>query len=143
MKRIIFISFLFITVMATDAMAACTDKFQARLVVLLGDKTVCKADGSGGFEWQEYHKLPNNRANNLIDYKKGPTDPVDPTKAVGRWVVAKGGSPDATITYNYGPGAVYTYKVHGPDGGPFSFCDATTGQEVVGGAYLVPGQGPC
>lgn len=71
----------------------------ADITTLLSGKTVCAT--SGGDRWQEYHAA--NGA--LIDYKKGASDPVDPTKTVGSW--SANGS---AITYNYTDGGSSSYS---------------------------------
>lgn len=77
-------------------------------------KTVCATIGSQ--KWQEYHKPGGD----LIDYKKGPTNPVDPSKKVGTWSTGGNGS-NSLVTYNYGTGGSYSYKVH-LNGGTYTFC---------------------
>lgn len=71
----------------------------ADITTLLSGKTVCAT--SGGDRWQEYHQAGGA----LIDYKKGPSDPVDPTKTVGGW--SANGS---AITYNYTDGGISSYS---------------------------------
>lgn len=103
----------------------------ADLVALLGNRTVCAA--AGGEEWQEYHRGTNAAGGQLIDYKKGPTDPVDPTETVGRWSVQ-----GEEVVYNYLGSGAYAHAVC-QSGNTLSFC----GQRTVTGATLRNGQVAC
>jgi len=99
-------------------------------------KTVCATIGSQ--KWQEYHG-GGLTGGSLIDYKKGPSDPVDPTKTVGSWNTS-GTDASSQVTYNYGSGGSYSYAVH-LSGGTYTLCG-------VGGAptldvTLLPGPGSC
>ena len=112
----------------------------AGLQALLSGKTVCAAVGSE--RWQEYHQPGGG----LVDWKKGPTDPVDPTKQVGTWSVTSvpvGSSSNTrdTVTYNYGTGGSYTYYVC-QNASTYTFA-ATAGSTVVAGATLLQGQVAC
>lgn len=80
----------------------------------LSGKTVCATLGSQ--KWQEYHQPGGS----LIDYKKGPSDPVDPTKTVGTWSTSGNGN-NSRVTYNYGTGGSYSYEVH-LSGGTYTLC---------------------
>lgn len=120
----------------------------------LGGMTVCKMNAANtDWEWQEFHRTtggPNTP--NLIDYKKGPDHPVDPTAPVGSWSIntdnPQGGGNDditQTVTYNYGGTSIYTFSVwaQGPGGtGPYNFCSEQGATDVLN-ATLISGQGPC
>ncbi|MGC1818828.1 MAG: hypothetical protein WA900_14375 [Casimicrobiaceae bacterium] len=105
--------------------------------VLTGN-TVCATLGSD--KWQEYHQTGGN----LYDYKKGPSDPVDPTTQVGTWGISGNGS-NSVISYTYGS-TTYTYSFCGlPAGGPYTsynFQPNTTGS-LVTGATVHAGQVGC
>jgi|SRR6516225_9975511 len=66
----------------------------------------------------------------VVDYKKGPNDPVDPTTPVGTYNISNNGNAAATVTYTYGASS-YGYAVYAnpgttiPNPGSYSFC--TTG----------------
>lgn len=116
-----------ILVLAADAaMAACsapaatqvknTGNNDALTALLLGN-TVCTI--SGGDRWQEEH----HAGGVLKDFKKGPSDKVDPTKQVGTWAVMGMGA-TTTVTYNYGNGGTHSYTVWNNGGGSYSFCGA-------------------
>jgi hypothetical protein len=68
---------------------------------------------NNALQWQEYHQPGGD----LIDYKKGNNDPVDPTIKVGTWNIS-----GDSVTYTYGPGSSYTYGVFN-DNGNYSFCN--------------------
>ena len=96
-------------------------------------KTVCATIRNQN--WQEYH----NPGGTLIDYKRGPSHPVDPSKRVGTWGTSGNGD-SSQVTYNYGTGGSQSYKVH-LNGGTYTFCG-------VGGAptldvTLLSGQVSC
>ena len=76
----------------------------ADITTLLSGKTVCAT--SGGDRWQEYHKTGGA----LIDWKKGSSDAVDPTKQVGTWVASTTGGGSGQITYTYTDGGTSTYS---------------------------------
>jgi hypothetical protein len=64
-------------------------------------KTVCVGN-SPNWAAQETHIAPNV----LKDYKKGPTDQVDPTTTIGTWSMD-----GQKVKYNYGS-TTYTYKAY-------------------------------
>lgn len=103
------------------AVAACTGNAmnQNQLNNTFPGNTVCAERGAD--RWQEFHQVGGA----LIDYKKGPSDPVDPTKQVGNWSVSGTGN-NARMVYNYGSGGTYSYQVFS-NGGTYSFCN---GNEV-------------
>jgi hypothetical protein len=78
---------------------------------------------------------------NIIDYKKGPTDKVDPTKTVGAYFNNEN---SLTMTYTYISGSTpYTYTIWGPTAAnTYDFClNGTT--PLPGGVRVVSGQVPC
>jgi hypothetical protein len=93
----------------------------------------------GSEKWNESLGNTNtgNNADNgtVTDYKKGAGDPVDPTGTVGTWTIA-----NDTITYNYGPGAIFTYSVTGT--GPYTFCDVGTSATLVVSVSTSPTASP-
>ena len=64
----------------------------------------------------------------LIEWAKGPNDPVDPTHQVGTWL-ANGRA--GTVTYSYNGGGSYTWLVYGDGGGVYSFCTGANGTAVA------------
>jgi len=93
----------------------------------LSGNTICTSDS------QEEHRLGNQ----LWDYKKGPSDPVDPTAQVGGWSIS-----DTDVTYTYGTNS-YTFtlfKNTTTSPTPYTFCNGTTPAvevtQIVGGTEI-------
>jgi hypothetical protein len=98
--------------------------------------TLCAVRGSD--KWQEYHQTGGT----LIDYKRGPGHPVDPTEAVGTWSATNGAN--ATLTHAYTGGSSWVWAVcreGGPTGTAFTFVSTTGG--TITGATVVAGQVAC
>jgi hypothetical protein len=130
-------SLLLLTCISGQATAAPCDGPSrvtgAALSTLISGNTVCATRGAD--RWQEQHRTGGQ----LWDYKKGPTDPVDPTTQVGTWSISGN-----NVTYSYmgeGPVPSYTYSVHGS--GTYSFCTRVNGSEIVSGAIFLPGSTSC
>jgi len=74
----------------------------AGIVAAFGGNTVCGTPtasytGNPSDRWQEAHVGDSPAGGELIDYKLGPDDPVDPSKTVGSWQVEVGvEDPNAT-----------------------------------------------
>lgn len=117
--------------LAGQAAAACagTALDQTQLSNTFSNNTVCAQRGTD--RWQEYHQGTGSGA--LIDWKKGPSDAVDPSKQVGTWSATSSG-----LAYNYGSGGNYTYQVFDNNNGTYSFC---SGAEMV--VRVRSGQGAC
>lgn len=79
------------------------------VTLALTGNTMCAVRGSD--RWQELHRADFA----LIDYKRGPGHPVDPTEQVGTWTSNDAAS---TVTHNYGTGGVFTWLVCRPAGPP-------------------------
>lgn len=134
MKRLMVTSIVLLAGISGEAMADCSaPQVTGRaLPALIAGNTVCAV--RGGEKWQEQHRAGGA----LWDYKKGANDPVDPSEQVGTWST---NFTAGSVTYAYTGGPSYTYTVHGPTGGPYSFC--TGGTEVVGGATFKIGYQSC
>lgn len=104
----------------------------AALTNLITGNTVCATRGAE--MWQEQHRAGGD----LWNYKGGPGHPVDPSKQVGTWSIARN-----FVTYCYTGGTCYSYSVHGSGFGPYSFCTRVNGTEVVSGAMFKPGSSSC
>ena len=75
---------------------------------LLVGKYAC---GSSGTEkWDEI--LAGTNSGSVTDYKKGPSDPRDPSAVVGSYTI---NNQTNTITYNYTSGGSYTYTIEDPN----------------------------
>jgi len=85
--------------------------------------------------WNELHN-----GTQVLDYKKGPADPTDPSDTpahpTGTYTVI--GSATGTVTYNYGAGGTYGFNILANQSGtnPFSssggysFCTTTGGTNL-------------
>ena len=134
MKRILLTSIVALAgftgaaVAQTSGCAQNTRVTGSALTTLVSGNTVCATRGAD--RWQEQHRVGGQ----LWDFKKGPSDPVDPTSQVGTWAIV---SNDVIHSYTGGPS--FTYSIHGS--GPYSFC--ANGTAVVSGATFQRGSGNC
>ena len=80
-------------------------------------------------QWNELHS--GGASGTVTDFKKGPSDPVDPSEQVGTYTITAGsGASYDRIQYNYGSGGTYTYAITpkaGTTAGTYSFCNISTG----------------
>jgi hypothetical protein len=94
---------------------------QAGVTALVVGKTACYPVGGPPWENQEYLA-----GGTITDYKKGPSDPVDPQKVVGGYTI----NGDGSVTYTYGTAPSFTYVVWGPSDtgavGLYDFCNTGT-----------------
>ena len=136
MKRILLTSIVALAgftgaaVAQTSGCAQNTRVTGSALTTLVSGNTVCATRGAD--RWQEQHRVGGQ----LWDFKKGPSDPVDPTSQVGTWAIASN-----NVIYSYTGGPSFTYSIHGS--GPYSFCTAPNGTAVVSGAIFRPGSSSC
>jgi hypothetical protein len=112
---------------SAPVLADCNSPLVADAASALQNNTVCATLGRE--RWQEFHAPGGN----LIDYKKGPSDRVDPSKSVGSWSASAD-----TVTYDYGRGGTFRYQLHNNGGGSYTFC-GTRNIDAV----LRPGQVAC
>lgn len=119
--------------LSTSGVASAACQGQPTAATVLSGKTLCVTK-SNGDRFQEFHQGASS--GDLIDYKLGPTDRVDPTKKVGTWR-AEGN----TVVYDYGPGLVYRYTVF-RRGNSNNFCLEGNNEEITPTAVL-DAQGPC
>ena len=142
MKQLIFTGALLLaSAMTGEAMAQCTTgrvNSVSALTTLLSGNTICVSNGAGGWDSQEEHIAGGV----LMDYKKGPSDRVDPTKVLGTWHVSGPALPPANtiVTYNYTawtPNQSYAYLVYlnsgtlNQAGSTYAFCTSPGGTPVV------------
>ena len=106
---------------------------------LLGGKMVCA--NLGNEQWQEWHN--GTTSGPVVDYKKGPGDPVDPSETVGSYAISANGAADATVAYTYGS-STYRYAVC-QNGTSVAFCGASFGGRDILGAVVsaAPGLQSC
>ena len=112
----------------------------------LSGLTIC-ATATNGDRWQEYHRSDGR----LIEYAKGPSDPIDPTHDVGTWSGLTFNAADSTsrATYNYTGGSSYTFEVwqdsSGGSGTAWYYCGAGAGNttRVATITGRLPGQVAC
>ncbi len=120
MIRMIVLASIATLVLAPGAQAQCscatnqvtnsaTDSNAQNLSTTLSGHTVCVAKSGGGWQHQEWHQGgPASGA--IIDYKKGPADPIDPTTALGTWST-NGTGASSRIIYSYSGGSIGVYAV--------------------------------
>ena len=96
----------------------------ATLRTTLSGNTVC-VGSAPNFEAQEQHVSGGT----LKDYKRGASDPVDPTQTIGTWATSGSGS-NTIITYNYTGGPSYSYNVC-KSGSNLGFCPSGTTTPTV------------
>lgn len=100
----------------------------AEIQGFIGNNTLCA--NSSTEKWQEFHEGASG--GNLKDYKKGPSDPVDPTATVGSWSTTasgNGANQDDRLVHTYG-GTPYSWQV-------FSDCNNTSYRLVGSLTYTV------
>jgi hypothetical protein len=95
--------------------------------------TICAA--RGGDRWQEFHQAGGA----LIDWKRGSTDKVDPTKQVGTWASSNGAN--ATVRHTYTPSGTFEWAICIASPGTYTLVSSAAG--TVTGATIFAGQGAC
>lgn len=109
------------TSMATCAAPSVRVNTKAAMATLLTGNTACVPPVTQPtMESQELHVSGGA----LIDYKRGPGHPVDPSTQVGTWSVTGTDGRGVFVTYDYGGGKIYTYAVWNNGDGTHSFCSA-------------------
>lgn len=107
--------------------------------LLVGGTYACGAQSRQ--QWDEF--LTGGSSGTIADYKKGPSDKIDPTVIIGTYAITpgnatnNGGNPSAydTITYSYAAGGTFTYVVNRPygqvtSGSSYTFYDITGGNSI-------------
>jgi len=124
-----------LTLVTGGAMAVCpgTPLTGAAISSLLTGNTVCVGT-AGNWAAQELHVSDGS----LVDYKRGPGHPVDPTEPVGSWSVD---ATAGTVSHNYGAGGTYTYKISANGGTSYSFCSTSGAPEIL--SNVKTGGGGC
>ncbi len=97
---------------------------------LLSGNTVCVGNPPT-WNWQEEH----HPGGALVDYKRGPGHPVDPTKQVGSWQIS-----GDNVVYTYNGGGSFGFQIWNNGDGSYSFCGIIgTGNQID--AIIKPGTG--
>jgi hypothetical protein len=119
-----------------SAMAQCATPIATQaLRTLLTNNTAC-VGSTPNAQWSEWHN-----AGTLVDWKKGPSDPRDPTTTVGTYVISANGDNGGRVTYTYGINS-YSYAVQAATVPIYTFCPLTGGGATLS-VTIKPGQGPC
>lgn len=105
---------------------------------LAGGKTLCAVRNAD--KWQEFHQGGPN-SGNLFDYKRGPTDPVDPTSKVGTWTAANGAN--SLLTHSYTGGSSYSWLVCQVGASSTYTLVSTAAAGTINGATFAAGQVAC
>ena len=142
MKKFVLVAVMASSLVSAQAIAACDNPSRLSgpaISALLAGNTVCvPATTIATMTWQELHQGTSGGA--LVDYKRGPGHPVDPSETVGTWTVTGQGSSPGTVVHNYGSGGSYTDTVHSTSiSNIYSFCVGLT--EIV--ARVKSGGGAC
>ena len=143
MKKIVLVAVMAGSLVSGQAMAACTAATRLAgpaIITLLAGNTVCVPTATIlTMTWQELHS--GTSGGPLIDYKRGPSHPVDPSETVGTWTVNGTEQGNSSVTHAYsGGGGTYTYTVHSTTVSDiYSFCVGAT--EIV--ARVKSGGGAC
>lgn len=141
MNKLSMVGGVFVICLAGETLASsCSDSqvTGADLVNLISGNTVCAT--FDGDRWQEQHRAGGA----LWDYKKGPSDPVDPTKRVGDWaIIPNRNGVEEIVRYSYPQS--YQYTVHGTGvvGTLHSFCGSFDGGVDIDNALLLNGSVSC
>ncbi len=103
-------------------------KTAADIQTLLAGKYACVHN-----QWNELHS--GGASGTLTDFKKGPSDPVNPSEQVGTYTITAGsGASYDRIQYNYGSGGKFEYAIKpkpGTAAGTYSFCNISTGAVIT------------
>ncbi|EGJ10134.1 MULTISPECIES: hypothetical protein [Rubrivivax] len=125
-------------VSAQSCPAGQTRLNQLQIRAQIAGNTLCAV--SGGDRWQEFHQGgTTNTSGALIDYKKGPNDPVDPSTPVGTWSLTDRGS-NTLLVHNYGPSATYSWAVCRANGGTYTL---VSDQATITSVTVKEGQSGC
>lgn len=108
------------------------------LQTLINGNTLCAASSTNTDTWQEFHQGAGSGA--LVDWKRGPGHPTDPTATVGTWTA--GNDANAVLTHIYG-GVSYAWQVC-QQGSTANYVLASTGSAGnISGVTVKAGQGAC
>jgi hypothetical protein len=129
MKRAIAIGIV-LTLGTSQALAVpgvCTPGLSGNAIAaLVLNKYVC--DGVfPNVDWNEFHN-----GSTITDYKKGPSDPKDPSTVVGSYTTTASSAANGVITYTYtGGSSTYAYNVKQNSGTSYFFCPTGAGANLT------------
>jgi len=86
----------------------------AQITAALQGVTI-NANSPAGENWNEIHCGTSGSANNLQKVGLGVGNPVDPQQKEGTWTVNLGTTGVDTVTYDYGTGGSFTWRVYSTD----------------------------
>lgn len=138
MRRFVSTSVVALTLYSTAAFAACTPPFMTagQIKTLLANNTACIGHTPTA-EWSEWHN--GGSTGTLVDWKKGASDPVDPTTTVGTYAITSSITA-GIVNYTYGTNS-YNYYVSAGSANPYTFCNVAGAPSFS--VTVNPGQGPC
>jgi hypothetical protein len=137
-KQLVCAAMVLLAIGAGRAIAACTPPFMTAVQIqtLLAGNTACIGHTPNA-EWSEWHN--GGASGNVVDWKLGASNPVDPTKTVGTFLITTSITA-GTVKYTYDSQS-YTYFVQQGASNPYTFCN--TGGSPSFAVMVNPGQGPC
>jgi hypothetical protein len=122
MKLALFAGMAALTVSTGQASAQCTAPMNVgTLQSALDGNYACGSQGSES--WNELHS-----GGILTDYKKGPTDKIDPTAPVGIYTISSNNEGTGQVDYTYTAGSLhFAYTVQSNGGTSYTFCPVPGG----------------
>ena len=138
MKRVL--AMLAVMGYATSASAVCpSNTYPIRVTDFTGiEGTQIDANAPDGENWKELH-CPSG---DLQKVGVSKTDAVDPQTSVGSWNINDDNSANATLTYDYGTGGRYTWRLYANFFGGFCWQENNdSGAEIARGTIIIPGVG--
>ena len=126
MRSLILVAGLLSVAGVANAQTRCGPQMTAtQLQALLPNNTACIGTTPNA-TWSEWHN--GTAAGSVVDWKKGPSDPVDPTRIVGTYQIT--GNTAGSVTYVYGSGH-YAFTVTQGAGPVYTFCPSDGGRILV------------
>jgi len=97
------------------------------IAALVLNKYVCNGVWPNN-TWNELHN-----GTTITDFKKGPSDPVDPSTVVGTYSISPlSNAANGIITYTYtGSATTYSYNVKQNSGSSYFFCPTGAGADLT------------
>jgi hypothetical protein len=125
-RSVILVAFPLLVAGAGNAAAQCAPQMTlTQLQTLLPNATACVGTTPNA-TWSEWHN--GTTTGSVVDWKKGPGDPVDPTVIVGTYAII-GNTDGSAVTYTYGS-TTYTFTVTQGAGPVYTFCPAGGGTNL-------------